>query len=165
MSDLYWFVTKDTVAISDTVSFDDITKVYETDNALHRNFISKSCRKKYDIFQCKKFFGAPVRKLISRDIIGDRQFNVDFKNGEDTLFFFLISDRIKYSRISSGAAIYYRRCRPNSAHFMRKKRIEKIKLGLKLMVTLSKYYLKNPTHYNLLFFVTRLLGSAKIMIS
>lgn len=165
LSDLYRYTTRNVVAISDAVSFDDETKEIEKDNALHRDFVSKSCRKVYGIVEARKFYSAPVRKLISREIINNRQFDTHFKNGEDTLFFFLISDRVVKTRPSSGAAVYYRRCRAASAHFAKKTRIEKIKLGLSLIYTLSKYYIRNPIHYNVLFFFTRLLGSIKIMIS
>ena len=165
LSDLYRAVARDIVSFSDALSFDDATKVFEKDNALHRDFLSKSCRKLYRIFEVKKFYGAPVRKLISRDIIGVRRFDVRFKNGEDTLFFFLISDRVKYSRPANANAVYYRRCRAASAHFSRKTRKERIRLSINLMLTLCKYYFKSPWHYNLPFFITRLLGSFKIMIS
>ena len=163
--DLYRAVARDVVSLSDAVSFDDATKVFEEDNALHRDFLSRSHRKRYRIFSVKKFYGAPVRKLISRDIIGDRRFDTRFKNGEDTLFFFLISDRVRFSRPANASAVYYRRCRAESAHFARKTRIEKIRLGMNLMLTLCKYYFKNPLRYNLPFFITRILGSLKIIIS
>lgn len=162
---MYRAATRSIVSFSDAVSFDDETKQYDIENALHQVFISKSCRRLYRIFSVKRFYGAPVRKLISRDIIGDRRFDIHFKNGEDTLFFFLISDRIKYSRPAKASAIYYRRCRPSSAHFRQKMRKEKIRLGIDLMKTLCKYYFKAPMHYNFPFFITRLLGAFKIIIT
>lgn len=163
--ELYRAVTRSIVSFSDAVSFDDETKQYDVENALYHVFASKSNRRLYSIFSVKKFYGAPVRKLISRDIIGNRRFDVRFKNGEDTLFFFLISDRIKYSRPAKDNAVYYRRCRSSSAHFRQKTRIEKIRLGANLISTLCKYYFKAPTHYNLPFFITRLLGAFKIIIT
>lgn len=164
LSDLYRYATRDVVAVSDAISFDDETKVFDKDNALHRDFVRKSCRKVYGIVEARKFYSAPVRKLVSRKIINNRLFDTNFKNGEDTLFFFLISDRVVKTRPSSGAAVYYRRCRATSAHFAKKTRTEKIKLGLSLINTLSRYYFKNPIHYNVVFFITRILGSVKIMI-
>lgn len=165
LSDLYRYATRNVIAISDAVSFDDETKEFDKDNALHRDFVNKSCRKAYGIVKARKFYGAPMRKLVSREIINNRWFDTHFKNGEDTLFFFLISDRVVKTRPSSGEAVYYRRCRATSAHFRKKTRQEKVGLGLNLIITLTKYYLKNPTRYNFLFFITRLLGSVKIMIS
>lgn len=87
---MYKYVAKNIVAISDTVSFDDETKAVETDNILHSDFVSKSRRKLYNIYSVNKFYGAPPRKLVSRNIIGNRRFDTRFRNGEDTLFFFLI---------------------------------------------------------------------------
>lgn len=165
LSDLYKYATKNIVAISDTVSFDDETKAVETDNILHSDFVSKSSRKLYNIYSVKKFYGAPHRKLVSRNIIGNRRFDTRFRNGEDTLFFFLISDCVYKTRPSSGAAVYYRRCRPTSAHFAKKTKKEKVILAFNLIGTLSGYYFKNPKHYNLLFYLTRVMGAIKIMIS
>lgn len=165
LSDLYQYSTQNIVAISDTVSFDDETKVVEKDNILHCDFVNRSSSKLYNIYSVKKFYGAPVRKLVSRSIIGNRRFDTRFRNGEDTLFFFLISDCIYKTRPSSGAAVYYRRCRPTSAHFTKKTRKEKVTLGFNLIGILSGYYFKNPKHYNFLFYLTRVIGAIKIMIS
>ncbi len=165
LADLYEYATQNIVAISDTVSFDDETKVEEIDNILHRDFVRKSSRKLYNIYSVKRFYGAPHRKLVSRRIIGNRRFDTRFKNGEDTLFFFLISDRVYKTRPSSGTAIYYRRCRPTSAHFTKRTRVEKVMLGFKLIGTMSNYYFRNPWHYNFLFYLTRVMGAIKLMIS
>ena len=121
MSDLYKYAEKDVVAISDAVSFNDLTKEFDYDNSLHRDFISKTSNKVYGIVEAGKFYSAPVRKLVSRSIINNRCFEPNFRNGEDTLFFFLISNRIEKTRPSSGAAVYYRRCRSTSAHFEKKR--------------------------------------------
>lgn len=165
LSDLYQYSTQNIVSISDAVSFDDITKVVEKNNILHRDFVSRNSSSLYNIYSVKKFYGAPVRKLVSRNIIGNRRFDIRFRNGEDTLFFFLISDRVYKTRPSSGAAVYYRRCRPTSAHFTKKTRKEKVTLGFNLIGTLSSYYFRNPKHYNFLFYLTRVMGAIKNMIS
>lgn len=165
LSDLYQYSTQNIVSISDAVSFDDVTKVVEKNNILHRDFVSRNSSNLYNIYSVKKFYGAPVRKLVSRNIIGNRRFDTRFRNGEDTLFFFLISDRVYKTRPSSGAAVYYRRCRPTSAHFTKKTRKEKVTLGFNMICTLSCYYFRNPMHYNFLFYLTRVMGSIKIMIS
>ena len=165
LSDLYQYSTQNIVSISDAVSFDDVTKVVEINNILHRDFVSRNSSNLYNIYSVKKFYGAPVRKLVSRNIIGNRRFDTRFRNGEDTLFFFLISDRVYKTRPSSGAAVYYRRCRPTSAHFTKKTRKEKVTLGFNLIGTLSSYYFRNPMHYNFLFYLTRVVGAIKIMIS
>ena len=60
-----------------------ITKDFEKNSGLN------SCNYK----RAKKFFSGPVYKLIHRDIIGDRRFDLHFHNGEDSIFMFLISDQ------------------------------------------------------------------------
>lgn len=57
----------------------------------------------------RKYFSGPCMKLIPMSFIQDRRFNVRFKNGEDSLFMFLISDKIKRVAFTSKNAVYYRR--------------------------------------------------------
>ena len=159
LEDLYEFADKDTISISDAVSFDDETKQIEYPNALHEDFLKKIKGTRYTVRQAKKFFSAPVRKLISKEIIGEYRFDSKFKNGEDTLFCFLISHRVKYVTPTKGSAIYYRRCRSNSAHFRKKTRKEKFILGRDLFVEMCKYYFKSPREYDFFFFITNTIYS------
>lgn len=59
----------------------------------------------------RKYFSGPCMKLIPMSFIQDRRFDVRFKNGEDSLFMFLISDKIKKFAFTSKDATYYRRYR------------------------------------------------------
>ena len=127
-----------------------ITDVYEV----------YSIRKHIEISsKVRKYFSGPCMKLIPRNFIQDRKFDVRFKNGEDTLFMFLISDCINDIRFASKDAVYYRRNRNNSA-VNRKRNLDDIVCSNLLQIwTYIKYYLKNPFKYNLLFFSSRVGGS------
>lgn len=113
----------------------------------------------------RKFFSGPCMKLIHKDIIGSRRFDKNLKNGEDSVFMFLISDRIKHTILSSNKAIYYRRYRKDSAVTRKRSRYEIIKNSIILIVQYFKITIYSPNRYNLKFFTTRILGAIKTAIS
>lgn len=119
---------------------------------------------KCDFVKARRFFAGPVYKLIKKDAIGQRRFNVKFKNGEDSLFMFLISDRFKYVTFTDKEAIYYRRIRRNSATTIHRTRMEIILNELKRDWELTKIFFSNPFKYRLMFYIFNILGSIHSMI-
>lgn len=119
---------------------------------------------KLDFIKARRFFAGPVYKLISKNVIGQRRFNSKFRNGEDTLFMFLLSDRFKFVTFAGKEAIYYRRFRRNSATTIRRSRKQIIGNELKRDWEVTKIFLSNPFRYRLMFYITNLLGSMHTMI-
>lgn len=115
-------------------------------------------------YKACKFFDGPVYKLIHRDIIGDRRFNPAFKNGEDSLFMFLISDRMKNVRFTDQLAIYYRRIRSGSATTVNRDRKSIVLNLLRMMKEYSSIYFSGMNRYNLAFYTTRMLGALRSMV-
>lgn len=113
----------------------------------------------------KKFFSGPCMKLIHRDIIGNRRFDVRFKNGEDSLFMFLISDRMKYVDFTSKNAIYYRRFRDNSATTSLKPISEMLNNCWQRFKANSKIYFSDIRHYSLRRYCMTILGLLHIILS
>lgn len=109
----------------------------------------------------RKYFSGPWMKLIPMSFIQDRRYDVRFKNGEDSLFMFLISDKIKKFAFTSKNAIYYRRYRDNSAYTRSKTKREIIANKTSLIKAYISIYLRKPQKYSLLFFITRLLGALR----
>lgn len=109
----------------------------------------------------RKYFSGPCMKLIPISFIQDRRFDVRFKNGEDSLFMFLISDKIKKFAFTSKDAVYYRRYRDNSAYTRSKTKREIIANKTSLIKAYISIYLRRPQKYSLLFFITRLLGTLR----
>lgn len=107
----------------------------------------------------RKCFSGPWMKLIPMSFIQDRRFDVRFKNGEDSLFMFLISDKFKKFAFASKDAVYYRRYREGSAVTSERKRIDIFINGIKLIKVYFKYFLRTPFKYNWIFFSTRILAS------
>lgn len=109
----------------------------------------------------RKYFSGPWMKLIPMSFIQGRRYDVRFRNGEDSLFMFLISDKIKKVSFTSKNAIYYRRYRLNSATTNKRNRISVVVNELRLVKMYSLIYFKAPWRYNLNFFLTRVLAAAK----
>ncbi len=116
-------------------------------------------------YKVRKNFGGPVMKLFPRQIIGDRRYNLDFKNGEDSLFMFLISDRMNMVNFASEDAIYYRRIRKDSAVTSSKSFVNVFFNSMRLSREYSRIFFCGFNRYNFWFYITRLLGSVRAIIN
>lgn len=162
LKELYEKATPDTVSLCYPYAFNDgdiekqlpysITKAYD--------YICKHKCKKLSSM-ARKFFSGPWMKLIPMSFIHDRRYDVRFKNGEDSLFMFLISDKIDKVSFTSKDAIYYRRFRENSACTRSKTKREIIANKMNMIKAYISIYLRKPQKYSLLFFITRLLGALR----
>ncbi len=112
----------------------------------------------------RKFFSGPCMKMIPANYVEGQQFDVRFKVGEDSLFMFLISNKVKNITFTSQNAIYYRRCRENSAIFSTNAK-QRIQNAIYLIIAYSKIYFSEIGEYNFLFYATRILGSLRSIIS
>lgn len=121
-------------------------------------------RGKLTINTMRKFFQGPCMKLIHKNIIHKRYFDVSFKNGEDSLFMFLISNNIQDLVLTDKTAIYYRRVRNCSATTKPRNKTEIIANSFRLIFEYFLIYIKSPFEYNFTFFITRILGSIKSML-
>lgn len=163
LSELYEKAAPNVISLSYPIAFDrDINSPmpYDITNEYNR-------RKHFGLqkfYLCKKFFSGPCMKLIHRDIISERRFNPHFKNGEDSLFMFLISDRMEYVNFTTENSIYYRRIRMGSATTKKRKFIDIMYNRLSLIKEYSFIYFMNISRYNFYFFITRIAGSIKSML-
>lgn len=156
--------SRDCVALTDCIYFDDETRKETINNAHHRNFLRNHQLTSPTLFQTRVFFNGPVMKLLHRDIICQRRFDVRFANGEDNLMMLYISDRINSICMTSSTAIYYRRIRKGSATTRHRSKWYNISTSCKLMRQYIIYYIKNPFHYNLPFVLSRFAAEVKSMI-
>ena len=107
----------------------------------------------------RRFFSGPCMKLIPYEYIGSRRFDTRFKNGEDSLFMFSISDKIKDIVYTSKDAVYYRRYREGSALNLHRSKLERIKNVLKSIKVYTSFYIKGG--YSTYFFATRILAELR----
>lgn len=163
LTELYSHATPNVVSLCYPLAFQDgncetypyrITKQFESFS--HKSLVP--------FYKVCKFFDGPVYKLIHRDIIGSRRFNPKFSNGEDSLFMFLISDRLEYVSFTDKSAIYYRRIREGSATTINRSRKTVVRNLLCLMKEYSFIYCKKICKYSFHFYVTRILGVLRSMI-
>lgn len=166
LEELYEIATPDTVSLCYPYAFNDgkieeqlpynITEAYN----YCINYQCKSLTSRV-----RKFFSGPWMKLIPMSFIQGRRFDVRFKNGEDSLYMFLISDRIKKVVLTSPNAIYYRRVRMNSAVTTSRSFKNVFMNSYKLSREYTKIYFSQFGSYNHLFYATRILGSIKAFVN
>ena len=153
--------SSDTISMSYTESFNNSVGERSAGYVLTREFLTKSKDGKTPFHKGAKFFQGPCMKLFHKSIIADRRYNRAFRNGEDSLFMFLISDRMKYVDFTDTRSAYYRRIRPDGANYSKKSLRYRTVNGLKLIKEYFKIFFKQPTKYNVTFFLTRVLGAVK----
>jgi len=153
------------VALSDSLYVNDATKEIYSNNFHHRNFEKNKKRKQTTLFGSRVFFNGPCMKLIHRSIIGDRRFNPNFKNGEDNLMMFGISNKISQVKFTSERAIYYRRIRENSATTKKSRRKEVFWNSMNIMREYCKYLKINPFRYNSMFVLSRFAAEIKSILT
>lgn len=106
--------------------------------------------------KARKFFSGPCMKLIPMRLIHGRKYDVRFKNGEDSLFMFLISDKIDKVAFTSKNAIYYRRFREESASTTKRTTREKAWNSLKLIREYTRIFMRGG--YSLYFYLSRIIA-------
>lgn len=160
LEELYDKVASDTVSLCYPYAFNDgeIEKQlpYGITDA-YKYCIEHNCSKL--AYRVRKYFSGPCMKLIPISFIQGRRYDVRFKNGEDSLFMFLISDKIHKVSFTSKNAVYYRRYRNGSAIMSRKSIFAVIKNQLKMIREYSLIFLRHPFEYSLNFYQTRIIGA------
>lgn len=150
------------VVLSDTLSFTDGRQGYDEGYALHRLYEAlRHTTPPYTFVQARSLFNGPCMKLLATDVIRGRGFDPAFRNGEDSLFMFEISDAVTDIRISAPDAIYYRRFRPGSASMKRRPFSYRLSNTLRLMAAYTRRWGARPGAYNLPFYLSRLAATVK----
>ena len=162
LEELYSIASPDTLALSNVAVFyeDGFRKVSSSFNREFDNYELKRC----PYWKVRHFFSGPWMKMIHKSIIAERRFDVRFTNGEDSLFMFLISNKIEYVNFSSKNAIYYRRIRSESLTTKYKPVSYVLNNRLSLILQYTKIYFASPFQYNIYFYITRVLASIRAMI-
>lgn len=165
LEELYEKASPDTVSLCYPYAFNDgepekqleyrITDAYEYCIKHGCNNLSSRAR---------KFFSGPCMKLIPMSFIQDRRFDVRFKNGEDSLFMFLISDKFKWVDFTSREAVYCRRLRNCSATTTKRSRLDVIKNECLMIREYTSIYWRVHSQYDFGFYFTRVVGALRVMV-
>lgn len=106
-------VSADSIAVSNSMYFTE--NIHNCIPGYYNKVIQRVKKTNPSNLFLRRSFLSPVAfKLIHKNIIGHRRYDNSFRNGEDSIFMFEISDRIKIINICEGC-YYYVRIRSNSA--------------------------------------------------
>lgn len=165
LEELYEKAAPDTVSLCYPYAFND-GKIEEqlpyTITEAYNYYMSRQCKSLSS--RVRKFFSGPCMKLIPMSFIQGRRFDVRFKNGEDSLYMFLISDKIHKLSFTSRHAIYYRRFRENSATTTKHAWGYMLKNGWLMACSYTLIFFAKPFDYSFTLYVVRLLGVLKTII-
>lgn len=162
LESLYSIASKEIISVSNTKAFterfNDELYFYPT-YRVQEHFVKRS---RYGLQSYVKAdcFSGPCMKLFHRDIIGNRRFDVNFSNHEDSLFLFEISNRFNKVAFSSPNVYYYRNIRTGSAttSYPLSKKIPNC---FRLMIAYTRLYVKDIKGYSFRFYASCILGAIK----
>ena len=157
LQELYNIAKDGITPVSNVIAFNHVTREYET-NYLTECYKNLHNKNKITIMQARSYMSVPVAKILSKNAIGIRRFDSRFKVGEDGLFMFQISNKIKILKAASPNCVYYRRNRDGSAINRLRPRGQRLKNNLNLIINYTRYYLQDIRHYNILFYISRLIA-------
>ena len=112
-------------------------------------------------FAARSFLSPPVCKLIPKAVIADDRFPVDFSLGEDSIFVFTISKRLKRIKFTDKDTIYYVSYRTTSASRRHYSYWFRVKLALRTSLKYFSIYLKSPLDYDFIFFLSRIAATLR----
>lgn len=113
-------------------------------------------------FKTRKYFSSSCAKVIHRTMIGETKFDVNLKNGEDSLFMATISKNITAICKTTKDTCYYVHQRPNSAQSKKRGLYNKMATSIYLLKEYSKLFFQKE--YEKIFIFTRILATLKKFI-
>ena len=164
LEELYDKASVDTISLCKPIAFTENVNTSQP-YSITDVFNKLSASPMLHFTRARKYFSGPWMKLIHRDVIGSRRFDTRFVNGEDSLFMFLISDRMRNVSFTSASAVYYRRYRAGSAVTTQKPFGYWFKNCMKMLGAYLHIYFSAPTKYNFGFFVTRLMAIGHTLVN
>lgn len=167
LSAMYALAMQGYIPLSNLIAFenDDLEQVVP-------NYISEVfCAHNQDgvidnIVVVRSFFSTSVCKLLAKDIVGERRFDVHLTHGEDCVFMFAISDKCHSFQFTPHDAVYFRRIRAHSANTVAYSwsRSEKMRNAFRCIWRYSKSYFTAMGAYNFMFYVTRVAGALRSIV-
>ena len=160
---LYCKASESTIVMSDIYVFSDVDQ-HKIDSRMSELYRELSPEGAQDYIKARRLFFTVWQKLIPVSVIAGRRFDTTFSIGEDSLFMFLISDRMKQVDFASEDAIYYRRMRQGSAmdKVAQGKRYDFFRNNICMIIRYTCIYLSRISRYSFFFYLTRIRGAIHI---
>ncbi len=164
LKELYEKASQDTISLCYPYVFNDGALEIQLSVGITRTYNKLSHKGKQKYANSRKYFSGPYMKLIPISFIQNRRFDVRFKNGEDSLFNFLLSDKFKYVNYTTNNAVYYRRRRLEGAAFSSNLK-QILQNYLRLANAYSALFWKSPFRYNIIMYLYFVIGGLNTPIS
>lgn len=161
LSGLYAVTSGDTMGLCYPYAFRDGNLSHQLPYALTKQYEQLAGKVTMTYPRARKYFSGPWMKLMPMSFIQGRRFDVRFKNGEDSLFMFLISDRFSKVSFASRDVVYYRRVRESSATTKHRDLCQRINNQLEMIREYNHIYYKRAKSYKVSFYFTRIVGAIK----
>lgn len=168
LSELYRCASPIQLSLSATIAFYDESGQTDSDYYIAKDYQKLTADGKYTYYSLtaiRRYLNGPCMKLIHKNMIGGRRFDIQLTNGEDSLFMFLLSDKIKAAKFTSSNAVYYRRKRESSATANCQSATYRFCNGCRLICKFTKVYLQRPLSYNIPLYITRVLAVVKTILT
>jgi glycosyltransferase involved in cell wall biosynthesis len=150
------------VATPDTIALPYICAFEDGSTAMRPIYISEDFvegGKDIPYVAVRRYFYISWGKLIPCEIIGSRRFDVALRNGEDSQFMLLISDRIRRVNFTGGQVRYMYRQRSGSAFYGNKSVWYHFTNMLVRLYKATKVYLSAPCRYSFPFYAKYMLAT------
>lgn len=152
------------VSNSNGISVSNVYQYYQSLDSLKDDYLTMNREVPEGILFNRKYLSNACCKLIPKSIIGNIRFNPKVEKGEDSLFMFNISPKIKQINKAKENCIYYRRMTENSVSRRRYTIWHKLTCNIKLCHEYNKIILKHPLGYNWILYLTRILATLRKII-
>lgn len=164
LEELYDKVTPSIVSLAYAYAFDDGSPEYQKKYSVTSAYDYCTGHNIHTLSSiARKYFSGPCMKLIPMSFIQNRRFDTHFKNGEDSLFMFLISDKIHNVSFTSKNAIYYRRFRTMSASTKPRSKWQRVVNSFRCAREYTKIYLSGG--YNNYFYYSRIAAELRFSLN
>ncbi len=150
------------ISTPDTIALPYICAFENGSNAMRPIYISEDFvedGRDIPFVAVRRYFYISCAKLIPSDIIGSRRFDVSLRNGEDSQFMLLISDRIGRVNFTSGKVRYLYRQRSDSAFYGNKSVWYHFSNMVIRICKATGVYLSAPCRYSFRFYAKYLLAT------
>ena len=136
----------------------------ETGEESEQHFLSRAYRsyqpaKESSRYSNRSFFSSACCKLLPKECINGQRFDTNIKRGEDSIFMYGISWKVKHVKVATPSCIYYIRKRNNSAGRRKISIVTKIYEFLSQSSKYTGMYLRHLTHNDPLFYLSRIAGT------
>lgn len=152
-----WSEKPDEIVVCDVRTFTDHDAT-EGEDYIGRAYQRAAMRHSASIFKNRSFLSTSCCKLIPRVMISDSRFDPSLSIGEDSLFMYSLSSRIKHIALAPSATIYYRRLRESSASRKKRPLKDVVSNKMVLMLKYSNIYFRNIWRSNPCLFLSRIIA-------